>query len=73
MKGESEMKCYECELENDCQLKITANDITGCDGHGRQKPPKPGMVSCMCCGNWVDKNKTFSHKNGRDYLCFDCY
>jgi hypothetical protein len=66
------VKCTHCLYEENCSLKEIAKDITGCDGHSKERPPKENQVRCLSCKRWVDKNKTFERKDGK-HCCFDCY
>lgn len=51
-----------------------ASDITGCEGHSKEKPLEECKVICSSCNEIVDRDKAFISKyNDKDCICFKCY
>lgn len=67
------MQCNQCLYENNCKLKEISKYLTGCEGHSKERPPHKGEVKCLCCKQWKNKNKVFTHIDGNNHICFDCY
>jgi len=69
------MICRACLYETNCKLKEIAPDITGCEGHSKEKPPIEGYLKCYCCRTWNPQNRMFKHKydKERKSICFDCF
>ena len=68
------MKCTQCLFEDNCSLRKLAKDLTGCEGHSKERPPNEGEVKCSCCGQWRSTEKVFYHKTDTTKnLCFCCY
>lgn len=67
------MKCIDCLYENNCSLREIAQDLVGCEGHSKERPPQEGEVRCSYCKSWVDKSQTFQHEINKHYVCFNCY
>lgn len=67
------MKCEQCLFEGDCSLRKIASDLTGCEGHSKERPPHKGEVKCSCCQTWVQQSEAFNHKINGKYICFKCY
>lgn len=67
------MKCGNCLYRDNCSLKDLEKDLTGCEGHSKERPPREGEVKCKCCGQWVSKYKTFTDINGQNPICFTCW
>lgn len=67
------MNCKICIYDNNCSLQDIAKDITGCEGHSKEKVPKEGQVKCNTCHEWIDKDRAFKLKYIDEYCCFRCY
>lgn len=67
------MQCAKCLYNGGCSLQAIARDITGCEGHSKEKPPKANEVRCSYCGEWIHKDRVFTHKDGKHYCCFKCF
>lgn len=67
------MKCKDCLYENNCSLKEIASDLTGCEGHSKERPPHKGEVKCSCCKTWIHNSQAFKHKTNGTFICFSCY
>lgn len=67
------MKCTECLYEDKCELRAIAPVLAGCDGMGKERPPRENEVKCQCCKEWKPKDRCFKREGADIYICFNCF
>lgn len=67
------MKCSDCLYNDNCSLKEIAKDITGCEGHSKERLPRENEIKCGFCGRFVIKERVFTNTEGKNAICFDCW
>lgn len=67
------MKCKDCLYKSNCSLREIASDLTGCEGHSKERLTHKDKVKCSCCKTWVRESQAFKNITYRTFLCFNCY